>query len=141
MGRNSGWVGLTVAVGTLVFSSIAEGQEPMQRFTMQSGMHDGSVQAESVGTGRYFGGGFASGLLLPGIGILVPYALASSSDVHLPPEIQLSLADHPVEYVQGYRESYERRVKDKRRRSGLLGGMLGTGTVVVFSLLVLAASS
>jgi hypothetical protein len=105
--------------------------------TMAAGLNAGTQRAETVGSGGYLAGGFASGLLLGLIGTGITYAVAASSDVSLPPLEMTSIADRSPEYIQGFRTGFGDRVKAKRKQSALTGGLLGTAVLVV---LVVSAS-
>lgn len=98
---------------------------------------DGEMAAMNVGTGGWFGGGLASGVLLGLIGTGVTWAAAGSSNAALPADRQLLLASQPVEYRQLYEKAYADKVKSKRKSSALKGGLVGTAA---FVLLVASAS-
>jgi hypothetical protein len=104
--------------------------EPTRRGTLAEGMNDGTLRGNSVGTGGYFAGGFASGLMLGLIGTGLAYVVASSSDVGLP-AAQVSFADRSPEYIQGYAMTYGQRVKSRRTQSALAGGLLGNVALLV----------
>jgi hypothetical protein len=95
---------------------------------------DGQMAAANVGTGGWFAGGFASGVVLGLIGTGITWAIAANSAVEVPPDKRLLLANKPVAYQQLYEKAYGDKVKSKRKISGITGGLLGTATFLVIYL-------
>jgi hypothetical protein len=92
------------------------------------------MAATNVGTGGWFAGGFASGVILGIIGTGLTWALAANSHVELAPDKRLLISNQPVPYQQAYEMAYGDRVKSKRKTSALTGGLLGTATFLVIYL-------
>ena len=92
---------------------------------------DGTKSGRIIGTGGWFAGGFVSGLLLGVIGTGITWALASSSDVQVPPDSRLLIINQPITYQQVYEKSFADKVKMKRKSSALRGGLVGTGIGLV----------
>jgi hypothetical protein len=101
---------------------------------------EGQLAATSVGTGAWFGGGFASGLLLGLIGTGVTYAIAANSNAELPPDRRLLVMNQPLAYQQAYEKGFADKVRSKRRTSALTGGLLGTATILVIYLSAISDS-
>ena len=95
---------------------------------------DGGMAATNVGTGGWFGGGFASGVFLGLIGTGVTWAIAANSNVELPLDKRLLITSQPVTYQHVYEKSFADKVKSKRKSSALTGGLLGTATFVLIYL-------
>jgi len=95
---------------------------------------EGALAATNVGTGGWFAGGFASGVVLGLIGTGVTWAIAGSSDATLPADRRLLIANRPTAYQQFYEKSYGDKVKSKRKTSALVGGLVGTATFLVIYL-------
>ena len=102
------------------------------------GRLEGEVAAQRVGTGGWFVGGFASGLVLGLIGTAVIYVAAGNSDTAVPPDRRLVIANQPSHYQQAFEVGYGEKIKSKRKGAALGGGLLGTATIV---LLIVSASS
>lgn len=94
----------------------------------------GEQQANTVGTGGYFGGGYVAGLLLGLIGTGVSYAVAANSTTDVPPQVRVALAAESPTYQQAYQQAYTTRVRSRRKASALGGGLLGTATFLVLYL-------
>ena len=92
---------------------------------------EGRELAESESTAGWFGGGFASGLLLGLIGTAVITITAHNSGVNVPGSQQSILATRPPDYSQAFSRAYREKLKSKKRSSALVGGLLGTATFVV----------
>ncbi len=103
-------------------------------YTRDRGLLDGEKSAEIEGTQGWFWGGYASGFFLNVIGMKLAPRLAESSDANLPWTQMDHLQDKEKEYVQGFREGFEKRIRVKRMKStkeGSLWGVLSMGAVVV----------
>ena len=102
--------------------------------TVAAGQADGETAARSHGTGGYFVGGLASGVLLGLIGTGITYAVAASSATELTAsELTATTAKGPV-YQQGYKDGYAKQLKSSRKSSALAGGLLGTAAFVAIYL-------
>ena len=94
------------------------------------GTLDGQAAAEDKGTAGWAVGGFVSGVGLGLIGTGVTYALAAGSKPK-PPANKLAAIQSPdANYRLAYQNAYESGVKRKRKRSALVGGLVGTATFV-----------
>ena len=100
---------------------------------------DGQGDAQSVGTGGWMAGGVVTGVLTGLIGTVVIWAVAGSSDVSVPADRRLQIADQPATYQQGYQSGYGEKLKSRRKSAALGGGLLGTAAFVL--LLVSSSSS
>ena len=98
---------------------------------MAQGRLDGSVAAQSVGTGGWMAGGVVTGLLTGLIGTAVIWAVAGSSDVSVPADRRLQIASQPPTYQQSYEAGFGEKLKSKRKAAALGGGLLGTAAFVL----------
>jgi hypothetical protein len=98
---------------------------------MAKGRLDGQTSAQSVGTGGWMAGGVVTGLFTGLIGTAVIWAVAGSSDVSVPADRRLQIADHPPTYQQAYEAGYGEKLKSKRKGAALGGGLLGTAALVL----------
>jgi hypothetical protein len=112
-------------------SAVTQSGVPSTADVMLKGQLSGQSNAQTVGTGGWFAGGFASGLVLGLIGTAVTWAVAGSSDVSLPPDRRLQIANESTAYQEGFQAGYAERLKSRRKGSALAGGLLGTLTIVV----------
>ena len=94
------------------------------------GTLDGEVAAADKGAAGWALGGFASGVGLGLIGTGVTYGLAASSSPKLPATEMASIQNRSADYRLAYQNAYADRVKRKRKRSALVGGFVGTATIV-----------
>lgn len=105
---------------------------------MARGQLDGQTAAQGVGTGGWMAGGVVTGLFTGLIGTAVIWAVAGSSDVTMPPDRRLQIANEPATYQQSYESSYGQKLKSRRKGAALGGGLLGTAA---FVLIYLSATS
>lgn len=98
---------------------------------MAKGRMDGTTSAQSVGTGGWMAGGVVTGLFTGLIGTAVIWAVAGSSDVSVPADRRLQVADQPPVYQQAFEAGYGEKLKSKRKGSALAGGLLGTAALVL----------
>lgn len=134
---STGITAATLALALMAAPLTAQVAETSSRFsgaTMAAGINDGTLRAESTGTGGYFAGGLVSGVFLGLIGTGITYAVAATSDVSVPASQQAEISEGSPEYAQGYRTGFGDRVKAKRKQSALMGGLLGTAVGVVILL-------
>src|SRR5687768_17447127 len=104
---------------------------------MAKGRLDGTTAAQSVGTGGWMAGGAATGLPTGLIGTAVIWAVAGSSEVSVPADRRLQIAEQPATYQQQYEAGFGEKLKSKRKGAALGGGLLGTAALL---LLVVSAS-
>jgi hypothetical protein len=119
------------AVGQVQQQAAAAQQEPGSAELVAKAQLEGQAAAKSVGTAGWFGSGVASGVLLGLIGTGVTWAIAGSSDVNLPPEQKLLVANQPVAFQLFYEKEYAAKVKSRRKSSALKGGLIGTAAFVL----------
>jgi hypothetical protein len=133
----------------LVLPAVAAGQAqqqgsspttptPLAPDALSRAQLEGQTAAMNVGTGGWFGGSLASGVLLGLIGTGVSYALAASSNADMPPEKKVSITNPDVTYHAFAEKAYADKVRSKRKSAALKGGLLGTAA---FVLLYATASS
>ena len=101
---------------------------------------DGTASGARTGANGWFAGGFVSGLFLGLVGTGVTWALASYSEVKLPPDRQLIIGNQPGTYRQVYEKSFSDKVRMKRKSAALKGGLVGTGIVLAVFLSSWASS-
>lgn len=87
---------------------------------------DGRVAAASVGTWGWAIGGFASGFFVGLVGTGVSWAVARSSNVEVPPDKRLLIANQPTTYQQAYEKGFADKVRSNRKSAALTNGLLGT---------------
>lgn len=104
--------------------------------SMARGRLDGQTAAQSKGTGGWMIGGVVTGVTTGLVGTVIIWAVAGSSDVAVPPERRVQIANEPPTYQQSYEAGYGEKLKSKRKGAALGGGLLGTAA---FLLLVLSA--
>jgi hypothetical protein len=102
---------------------------------------DGTTSGARIGAGGWFAGGFVSGLFLGLVGTGVTWALASYSEVKLPPDRQVIVGTQPGTYRHVYEKSFSDKVRMKRKSAALKGGLVGTGIVLAVFLSSWASSS
>jgi hypothetical protein len=105
---------------------------------MAKGRLDGTSAAQSVGTGGWMAGGVVTGLFTGLIGTAIIWAVAGSSDVSVPADRRVQIADQPPTYQQQYEQGYGEKLKSRRKGAALGGGLLGTAALV---LLVVSSGS
>lgn len=108
---------------------------------MAQGTADGHATAEGVSTGGWFGGGFASGVLLGLIGTGVIWAFAAGSDSEPTGALKASIADRSPVYQQGFNEAYRRKLSSKKKSSAVTGGLIGTAVFLVIYVASTSGSS
>jgi len=136
------WVLLTVAL--LAAASPVVGQEVPVRDTMPTeaavvmaldtavlGTRRGFDAARYESTSNWVWGGFVGGLTLGPIGAGLAWTLANNSDVSLGVDRRMMLHyDGGPTYIDAFERSYAEALLDRRKRSALRGGILGTAALV-----------
>jgi hypothetical protein len=92
---------------------------------------EGRELAESEGTGGWFAGGVASGLVLGLIGTAIITVAANNAGSNVPASQQSILAAKSPDYSQAFARGYREKLKSKKRTSALTGGLLGTAAFLV----------
>ena len=118
-------------------SAVTQAGTPSAAELMARGRLDGTNAAQGVGTGGWMAGGIATGVLTGLIGTVVIWAAAGSSDVAVPADRRVQIADQPATYQQQYESGYGEKLKARRKGAALGGGLLGTAALV---LMVMSAS-
>ena len=98
---------------------------------MAKGRLDGTTAARSVGTGGWMAGGVVTGLFTGLIGTAVIWAVAGSSDVTVPADRRLLIANEPATYQQSFEGGFGEKLNSKRKAAALGGGLLGTAALVL----------
>jgi hypothetical protein len=129
-------LGFFVAAPSFAFAQVPSAALPAAP-SAAVGLIDGRAAAQSVGTGGWTAGSFASGLFLGLIGTGVTYAIAASSDAELPVEYFATVQQKGAEYMMGFNQGYRQRVRSRRKSAALIGGLAGTavGTAIVVALI------
>jgi len=91
---------------------------------------EGRELAKSEGTGGWFAGGVASGLLLGLVGTALITVAANSSSNDVPESRRSILATKRPDYSQAFARGYRDKLKSKKRTSAITGGLLGTAAFV-----------
>jgi hypothetical protein len=149
------WSILAPIIALVLLTAPAAAQQPTQQPSQQGALDsaavaaqaaalvaqahgEGQMAAANVGTGGWFAGGFASGVVLGLIGTGITWAIAANSGVELAPDKRLLISSRSATYQQLYEKAYGDKVKAKRKVSALTGGLLGTATFVVIYLSAVA---
>lgn len=100
----------------------------------------GQVEGENAARGAWswgwFARGFAAGAIAAPVGAAVAASLAGKGRVMLPAEQHTALATREPLYAQGFEQGFVARIREQRRKSAIVGGMLGTGVFVFWLLQV-----
>ena len=97
----------------------------------QLGATEGRRLAEEKGTGKWLGWGLLGGMTLGPIGLGVVYGYASSRETALPPAQRSALASMPPAYSEAFARAYRGRAARNKKRSALVGGLIGTVVLVL----------
>ncbi len=133
-----------------------EHQAALPEYTRDQGLLDGELAAEFKGTKRWWLSGYISGLGIVGLvglgvaelkgtnwwwlsGHLIGYGImglvvqneffAGSSDAPLSKEAYQTIRGKGNGYVEGFRDGYHRRIRERREASNRDGSFWGIGTV------------
>jgi hypothetical protein len=101
------------------------------------GVLAGREAARGQRHGGPFTGGLIAGFLFPVLGNAVAYGITASSTPGIPIEQQTALQAFPTEYRMAYVDAYVREAKARRKQASLMGGLLGSGALVVLFLFTL----
>jgi hypothetical protein len=95
------------------------------------GLRRGIDAARYESTTNWVWGGFIGGLTLGPIGAGLAWTLANNSDVALGVDRRMVLhLDGGATYIQAFEQAYAQALLDRRKRSALRGGILGTAGLV-----------
>ena len=86
---------------------------------MARGRMHGQAAALQVGTGGWMTGGVVTGVFTGLIGTVVIWAIAGSSDVSVPADRRVAVADEPATYQQSYEAGYGEKLKSRRKGAAL----------------------
>ena len=133
------WKGVVLALVFGASALLAQQQQPSAvtqsgaptSDVMAKGQLDGQAAAQSAGTGGWMAGGVVTGLFTGLIGTAVIWAVAGSSDVSVPADRRVQIANEPPTYQQSYKSGYGQKLKSRRKASALGGGLLGTAAFVL----------
>ena len=94
---------------------------------------DGDSAGRSVGTSGWGVGSFFVGLVTGPLGAAIMYAVAAGSGAEVGADRRIAAASRGPAYQLAYQTGYEHRVRSKRKRSTLVGGIIGSAiTVALF---------
>ena len=106
-------------------------------FTYDDGHRDGGQFAEVDG-GSSFGAGLLTGLLTGPIGVLIGYHVVGPKKIE--PSLMQRLDSKGTDYRQGFKESWDRTSRGKKRGSFRIGGIVGAGMMIALLLVIENAS-
>ena len=119
-------------------AAVTQAGQPTAAELMAKGTLDGQTAAQNVGTGGWMAGGVVTGLFTGLIGTAVIWAVAGSSDVSVPADRKITIANETATYQQAYEAGFGNKLKSRRKAAALGGGLLGTAA---FVLIYISASS
>ncbi len=129
-------VSLLVASAEGVSAQQPAASAPAATGSTAEGQRDAELLAETVGTGGKVGVGVAVGLLTGIIGTGIGYFVIGPNDVSA--DAAIAQQGKSPEYQLGYKAAWAKKTKDKKRKSFLVGGLLGTAAWIA---LVASANS
>jgi hypothetical protein len=98
--------------------------------TVVLGARRGVDAARYESTTNWVWGGFVGGLTLGPIGAGLAWTLANNSDVALGVDRRMVLhLDGGPAYIEAFEQAYAQALLDRRKRSALRGGILGTAAL------------
>ena len=132
-----------------------EQQAALPEYTRDQGLFDGELAAEFKGTKRWWLSGYISGLGIVGVvksvaelketrwwwlsGHIIGFSImglllqseyfAGSSDAPLSKETYQAIRGKGNGYIEGFRDGYQRRIRERREASNRDGSFWGIGTV------------
>ncbi|MCC6241748.1 MAG: hypothetical protein IT353_02855 [Gemmatimonadaceae bacterium] len=126
------------AVSNLLVSNAAMSQQeqppsaikasPLGREALRNAQTEGKEAAYEAGT--WFGRSMLIGALTGLIGTGITYAVASGSrPPHMSRDQELIIANEPIEWRRMYENAFVSEAKRRRKKSVLVGGLIGTGIV------------
>ncbi len=142
--RFSRFVSGTLIVAFMAASTEAIGAQqatpptaPASAGSVAEGQRDAELLADTIGTGGKVAGGVVVGLFTGLIGTSIGYFVIGPQD--LSAEAALAQQAKTPEYQLGFKNGWAKKTKDKKRKSFLVGGLLGTAAWV--AILIKANSS
>jgi hypothetical protein len=107
--------------------------------TVVLGARRGVDAARYESTTNWVWGGFVGGLTLGPIGAGLAWTLANNSDVALGVDRRMVLhLDGGPTYIEAFEQAYAEALLERRKRSALRGGILGTAGLVATATVVWA---
>lgn len=98
--------------------------------TAAEGQRDGELLAETVGTGGNAGLGVVVGLFTGVIGTGIGWAVLGPKE--LSADGAMAQQSKSQEYQTGFKSGWAKKTKDKKRKSFLVGGLLGSAAWLAF---------
>jgi hypothetical protein len=117
--------GATAAPGS---SGQAEAGSAQGKDTMAAGTIDGEAMAGRIGTKGKIGLGLGVGLVTGLIGTGIGYAVIGPEP--MTPQALQRYSSKGSDYQLGFKTAWDKKTKSKKRRSFLVGGLLGTAAFV-----------
>ena len=105
-----------------------EQQAVLPGYTREQGLFDGEMEAEFKGTKRWWLSGYISGLSIVGLVVQSEY-FADRSDASLSKEAYQAIRRKGINYIEGFRNGYKKRIREKREASNTDGSFWGIGTL------------
>jgi hypothetical protein len=107
--------------------------------TVVLGARRGVDAARYESTTNWVWGGFVGGLTLGPIGAGLAWTLANNSDVALGVDRRMVLhLDGGPTYIDAFEQAYAEALLDRRKRSALRGGIIGTAGLVATATIIWA---
>jgi hypothetical protein len=107
--------------------------------TVVLGARRGVDAARYESTTNWVWGGFVGGLTLGPIGAGLAWTLANNSDVALGVDRRMVLhLDGGPAYIEAFEQAYAEALLDRRKRSALRGGIIGTAGLVATATVIWA---
>lgn len=113
--------------------------QAMASDTVVLGARRGVDAARYESTTNWVWGGFVGGLTLGPIGAGLAWTLANNSDVALGVDRRMVLhLDGGPTYIEAFEQAYAEALLERRKRSALRGGLLGTAGLVATATVIWA---
>ena len=116
-------LGFVLAQGLL-----GEQRAVLSEYTREQGLLDGELEAEFKGTKWWWLSGYISGLSIVGLVVQSEY-FADRSDASLSKEVYQAIRGKGTDYIEGFRNGYTKRIREKREASNTDGSFWGIGTL------------
>ena len=106
-----------------------EPQAVLPGYTREQGAFDGEIAAEFKGTRWWWLSGYVCGFSIVGL-VLSSEEVAAPTGVSISRKEYVAIRERGIEYVQGYREGYQRHLRKRRAASHNDGSFWGFVTVL-----------
>jgi hypothetical protein len=110
----------------LTSAEVADANDPSTLRGREAGIADG----DRTGTLGWLGRGFASGLIAGPIGIGFMVSRADDASQRDADAADAGGPDAELAYVAAYRQAFRDRLRSRRKRNAVIGGLVGTGVLV-----------